>query len=494
MADTEPRYGFRYDPMEWVNGSRSLEAAKVRRLVFGREIEGDPELLAQEIDKLLADEKIQEELSEPLDHDSLEHVTWWIRVLIELGCDPDHPEVKRGENAVRRALDGPDAQALDPRKIRADPLRTFALLGLNDHPYAKASWRAFRERVAASVADWRRGNMPWPWGFAFQVGALWTGRDLDGIEEVVVDALEWTAANAWRVDAEGFSGMAAGGAADLALLASGVGHPIAGDIARQIIPFILRAQRSNGTWRDELNMIIYLMLHRHGLLEPLRQLPPLPPDWQVVRSIPAPGPNPFNIVWDRHKIWVHDWADDTATAVSPTDGTVLNTVKLPKGGEGGAFGAWDDSLWVLPSHTKTLSRIDPASGEVQDELSIDFPVTVFAAMVKARSKILISDQDGGVWKLTADGTAEPPDSESEVKLACGMPDFMAAQGEQVWCWDCVWFQGLMKCNLDGHVLDWGELPFGPDHHGIAWDGKELWALDKKNKRICIIERIKPGQN
>ena len=235
------------------------------------------------------------------------------------------------------------------------------------------------------------------------------------------------------------------------------------------------------------------MLHRHGLLEALGGLPPLPPDWQVVRSIPAPGPNPFNIVWDEDKLWVHDWTDDTATAVSPTDGAVLNTVKLPKGGEGGAFGAWDGSLWVLPSHTKTISRIDPASGEVQDEINIDFPVTVFAAMVKVRDKVLISEQDGGFWTLAADDLAEPPDRDSDVKLGCGMPDFMAAHGEQIWCWSCVWFQGMMKCDLDGHVLDWGGLPFGPDHHGIAWDGNELWALDKKNKRICVIEKTESGK-
>jgi len=493
MSDTELKYGFRHDPMEWVNNDRSLEAAKVRRLVFGREIEGDQELLAEEVKKNLANEEVRQALVAEPDDGMLGIVGTWILDLLDLGCDPEQPEIKRGLDVMLIRLDALDGKAPDPEAVGSNPLRTLHRLGIGEHPTVRAWWGFYRDHVAASVADWRRGKMPWPWGFGFELGTLWIGRKVEGVEEALVDALECTRERAYQADENGATGMAFAEPWSVTLLASGVGHPIAGEIARQVLPFILRTQAPNGSWGGKFSLIAYEMLHRHGLLDALAELPPLPPDWQVVRSIRAPGPNPFNIVWDQDKLWVHDWTDDTATAVSPTDGAVLNTVKLPKGGEGGAFGAWDDSLWVLPSHTKTLSRIDPASGEVQDEISIDFPVTVFAAMVKARDKILISDQaEGGFWTLDDQGVGRYHD-DPDVELACGMPDFMTAYGEQIWCWSCVWFQGMMRCDLNGRVLDWGEQPFGPDHHGIAWDGNELWAMDKKNKRICVIEKTESGQ-
>ena len=46
---------------------------------------------------------------------------------------------------------------------------------------------------------------------------------------------------------------------------------------------------------------------------------------------------------------------------------------------------------------------------------------------------------------------------------------------------------------NGPLLDWGEKPFGIATAGIAWDGKNLWALDAKNKRICVIEKTESGK-
>jgi hypothetical protein len=37
------------------------------------------------------------------------------------------------------------------------------------------------------------------------------------------------------------------------------------------------------------------------------------------------------------------------------------------------------------------------------------------------------------------------------------------------------------------LLDWGEHPF-PQLAGLAYDGKNLWALDNEANRICIIEK------
>ena len=49
MSDIEVKYGFRYDPKEWVNGDDSALAALVRRDVFGEPKSGDVELQKKRI-------------------------------------------------------------------------------------------------------------------------------------------------------------------------------------------------------------------------------------------------------------------------------------------------------------------------------------------------------------------------------------------------------------------------------------------------------------
>ncbi len=36
-------------------------------------------------------------------------------------------------------------------------------------------------------------------------------------------------------------------------------------------------------------------------------------------------------------------------------------------------------------------------------------------------------------------------------------------------------------------MDRGERPFG-GYEGVVWDGEQLWAIDKSNRRICAIEK------
>ena len=46
---------------------------------------------------------------------------------------------------------------------------------------------------------------------------------------------------------------------------------------------------------------------------------------------------------------------------------------------------------------------------------------------------------------------------------------------------------------NARLLDWGEKPFGDSATGIVWDGRNLWALDAGEKRICIIEKTETGK-
>ena len=45
MSDTEPKYGFRCDPMEWVENDESLQGAQVRSVVLGSPKPGDMDVL-----------------------------------------------------------------------------------------------------------------------------------------------------------------------------------------------------------------------------------------------------------------------------------------------------------------------------------------------------------------------------------------------------------------------------------------------------------------
>ena len=66
-----------------------------------------------------------------------------------------------------------------------------------------------------------------------------------------------------------------------------------------------------------------------------------------------------------------------------------------------------------------------------------------------------------------------------------MPDYMSNHGDDIWCVD--WFSpSLVRTNMAGDLVGWGERPFG--FEPVAYDGKNLWALDTKYKRICLIEK------
>ena len=60
LMATDPqefRYGFRYDPMEFVESDRSLQGAMVRALVFQEARQGDKEILQKRIEEIFATQK-----------------------------------------------------------------------------------------------------------------------------------------------------------------------------------------------------------------------------------------------------------------------------------------------------------------------------------------------------------------------------------------------------------------------------------------------------
>ena len=90
-----------------------------------------------------------------------------------------------------------------------------------------------------------------------------------------------------------------------------------------------------------------------------------------------------------------------------------------------------------------------------------------------------------------------PDDRRQVQLPGTVPFAMTSAGGAVWYADAFW-PYLIKTDFSGEVLDWAEQPFERVRmgggavliglQGLAWDGKNLWALDNVNKRICVIEK------
>ena len=50
-----------------------------------------------------------------------------------------------------------------------------------------------------------------------------------------------------------------------------------------------------------------------------------------------------------------------------------------------------------------------------------------------------------------------------------------------------------RITIPKYTAEPGERPFGSATNGIAWDGRNLWALDTEDDRICIIEKTESGK-
>ena len=103
---------------------------------------------------------------------------------------------------------------------------------------------------------------------------------------------------------------------------------------------------------------------RYGLMEQVRELLPLPPDWRVVRSIPAPAAG--MMTYGRGLLWVHDPSEHAAIAVSPEDGAIVKALKLP-GEKAEGIGWWDDSLATAG---EKLRQVDADTGQVKREIAV----------------------------------------------------------------------------------------------------------------------------
>jgi len=471
-------YGFRHDPMDFVENNQSAQAALVRAVVFGRPTPGDEERIEDVFQKVFANQNADGSLEDRHDQGVLAATGETLRNLLEAGCPPERPDVQRAVAALLAALD-----RLPPDKLSDVPcyaVRVLCELGLTDHPAINASLLRMAGEIPSQFGE------GCPWTPFVQLNALWAGRHVADVSGAIEQTLAWAEQAVAPPGCSAALGLCVPWS--IVLTVDTLDHPACERIARTLVPMLLRLQKPDGGWGEpETNSTLraFVMLKKYGLLDELRRLPPLPPDWAVVRSIPVPCEKPWNIAWDDGRLWVHDAEACAAIAVSPDDGAVLQTLALPKKPGSTAFGAWDGAVWVLPGKSdqpeKTLYRIDPSTEQIR-EMSLGFSPRHFAGLVRVGGKVLIPDQwEGHVWAFDP---ADPSKSKT-LRLAAGMPDWLASDGTAIWASDA-WAPAIVRTNVGGELLDWGEHPFG--WGGIAFDGQYLWAIDKKNQRICALEK------
>ena len=464
-------YGFRYDPMEFVENSDALQGALVRRYVFRTPKPGDEAILQKRIEEILAEQREDGTLGEP-GHDRAAK----LMELADCGADRDDPRVKR---AIEASLRG------DPEKddeVWVRDIRALCLFGVADDANVKRSLQA----ILGREEEWNGPYKICPWGQAFYLRGLWPAREIVDTRECCRRTLRWM-----------LDGLNEAGCVSykdpwgLVWCAGIIDLPEAKQLIERLVPTILRGQEPDGSWGNEPydqwsknSLKVFQALVNHGLLDRLRELPPLPPDWKVVREIPAPEGDLWTMTWDGESLWVMDREACEAIAVSPQDGAVRKRVKIPFEKPRG-IGWWDDGLGVAQNGPKRVVKLDPDTGEVVREVPVDKPDWCeVSGVAQVNGELWVNDDFNGVIRRVDPGSgAEPTLHGSAGSLPCSLTPVPGG----VWEIDA-FSPYLVQSDHDAKLLDLGEKPFGGRCDGLAWDGEDLWALDSEGRRICVIEK------
>ena len=461
-------YGFRHDPMEWAASADGLDAAWVRTVVLETPKPADAEVITKEIARIFAQQT-------PEGHIGNETHSALMR-LLDLGCSPAKPEFQRALKAMH------DRKVAEDGILKGYELHIACRAGWTDGDELKKATKKWKEEVE-ELNFWHAC----PWSGEVHLQALWAGREHENVMQTVERGLtimrdHLKDGRHWPIYLDPFGWLECMGYID---------HPLAGEIVVKMIPMILRAQTPDGSWGGEDHLgygpgshtfVVFRALHKWGLLEALRGKPPLPPEWVIGKTIPAPGGDLQTMTWDGSRFWVYDKASGEAIAVSPEDGKKLHAVKLPES-IGGI--AWSNgSLLATRVKPEAVLFIDPDTGAIRKEIVAQV-WGEFSAIAKLDDRICIGNvYCGGVHFLSGDEISNHPQW-----LAGGFTVDMACANGFVWHIDA--FNRLVILSDPSRaerLVDWAGAPFGEDTAGLAWDGRNLWALDSKNHRISIIEK------
>jgi hypothetical protein len=180
--------------------------------------------------------------------------------------------------------------------------------------------------------------------------------------------------------------------------------------------------------------------------------------------------------------------------VSRDTGDVLKTVKLERRPGTNKFGfAYGPGVFYLSAFGQKDARkdmiheLDAGAGKVLR--SFELPtVSDCTSVTRVGRRLFVCDGwGGGTWVIELD---RPDVRPYKTYIAVGMPDYLSSDGETIWATGFM-APVLAHTNADGDLLDWGERPFG--FAPTAWNGRELWAFDPREKRICQIEKTQSGK-
>lgn len=270
MSDTEPKYGFRYDPMEWVKNDESLQGAQVRSVVLGSPKPGDMDVLNEQTDTVLAGQKEDGSIGE--------NTGEALVALSRLGCSPHRPEIER---AVRYLL---REELEKDGTLDYDRLYAACLAGGHNEQVVEVL-RASLNKLLDECAD--GGKQGCPYSSFRPLLALWAGRKFAEVVPVLDDNLSWI------VEGLNEIGLHSNKYPWVFLeLAGEVDRPLCRQALVRQVALLLRTQLPDGSWGDwpghpilpPATFMAIRALARHGLLEPLRHRPPLPPDWKIVKT------------------------------------------------------------------------------------------------------------------------------------------------------------------------------------------------------------------
>ncbi len=489
-SNSQAKHGFRYDPMQYVERGTSVEAAKVRTFVLNRPAAGDKEILQAAIDKILAKQAPDGSFGKT-SRSTAEQLT----AALELGLSPDTDAARRAADAIVRLFHEGQYEKAWYQKgelLGVDETRALCLMGRGDLPEV---WEALTF-LAIHPAEYIGPAVGCPWTPEGFIKTLWAGRNVVDTTAAVDAGLEWIEKN---IEPSGC--LAYRDPCGLLDCAGYIDRPAARRIVQKEIPLILRGQDPNGGW-DSWNLhifgnhsfVVLRALAKHGLLEDLRKKPPLPPDWRIVRSIPAPEGKVWGLAWDGRQLWTCERQANLALAISSEDGHVIKSVPLPDG-TGRGLGVWDGALAYTTGKPWTkdsllLYKLDAGNGKVLQTISFDNPKTWpletmhMAGVAQVGARIWVVDSYSGA--IVSVDPARPEERQM-LRMAGPLSIAIAPAGDAVWTIDG-WSPYIIKSDLEGRYLACGERPFAGSADGLAWDGRQLWALDADNHRICVIER------
>jgi len=459
-------YGFRYDPMLLVNSDRGLRGALVRKMIFRRTSTADQAAISAGVKEICDKQNRSGEFPD-------EQTAASVIMLRRMGVSTDSGVLRSAMSYVVKREHRKDG-TLDVLQLQAACLA-------DRRPHRKLIIESLRRMADEGESLIGIGKVE-PGMLVERIKTAWAGLDMTPVDVFAAKGLTWIADN-----------LSAAGCLDntdpwaYVDLAGIVDHPLGRKILENQIPLILRGQRPDGGWGDR-TLDVFRALKRYGLLEKYRKLPPLPSDWKIVRSIPAPPGGVSTMTWGGGRLWVYQPATRQAVAISPADAKVLKRLPLPAGYVVG-IGWWDGALAVTLKTPGRVLQVDTATGKVKRTMTLDQTIRLARSATKVGDKLWVPD--GGNGDVAVLDPAQPGKF-TRLLLAGPGPAMIAPAGKAVWHADSL-AGTIIKSGLNGKLLDWGENPFAADIAGLAFDGKRLWAIDPANSRICAIEKAAPGK-